>query len=161
MIKNPQTVTSLAGAFLAAAFIAGCGAGSYGASSAMYHPPVSYPSPSPSPSQSPSGPLSTATLNGSPGFVTAANFAVYVFDADLANPGHSNCNGACSQNWPPVAAPSGMLPTPWGSIVRQDGSSQLTYKGRPMYTFIADTKPLQANGDGLNAFGGIWHVARP
>jgi predicted lipoprotein with Yx(FWY)xxD motif len=155
-VNKTSAIATSAAAVVAIALLAGCGAGSYGGASAMYHPPV----PSPSPTQS-SAPLSTATLKGAPGFVTANNFAVYVFDADLGSPGQSNCNGACAQNWPPVAAPAGALPAPWAPIARQDSSMQLTYKGRPLYTFIGDPQPLQTNGDGLNAFGGIWHIARP
>jgi predicted lipoprotein with Yx(FWY)xxD motif len=134
---------------VAAMLISGCGGGS----SAMA--PVRPPMPNNS------GPLSTATLNGAPGYVNSGGFTVYVFDADLAAPGQSTCNGACAQNWPHVATPSGSLPAPWGSIVRQDGSSQLTYNGRPLYTFAFDTAPGQTNGDGVNAFGGLWHIARP
>ena len=101
------------------------------------------------------------TLKGSAGFVNNANRTVYVFDLDLQSPGQSSCSGQCAQNWPPLIAPSGSLPSPYASIVRQDGRKQLTYNGRPMYTFVDDTAAGQTNGDGLNAFGGIWHIARP
>ena len=159
-MTNHSKFAAAAGAIAAlatAALLAGCGAGSYGGGSAMDPGPV--PNPSPSPTQA-SGPLSTAMLKGSPGFVNAAGHTVYVFDADLAQPGQSTCNGACAQNWPPVAA-AGALPAPWTAIVRQDTSRQLAYKGRPLYTFIADAAPGQTNGDGINAFGGLWHIARP
>jgi len=105
--------------------------------------------------------LATMTLNGAPGFVNSANHTVYVFDADLASPGHSVCNGACAANWPPVAAPNGALPGGWTAITRTDNSMQLAYNGRPLYTFIADSAPGQFNGDGISAFGGLWHIARP
>jgi predicted lipoprotein with Yx(FWY)xxD motif len=157
VVKNSSVVTALAGSLLVAMLAAGCGAGAYGGSSSTYH----VPGPNPSPTQSATVPLSTATLNGAPGFVNQGNFTVYVFDADLAAPGQSTCNGACAQNWPPLVAPAGALPAPWGAIARQDASMQLTYKGRPMYTFVVDQQPGQTNGDGVNAFGGIWHIARP
>jgi predicted lipoprotein with Yx(FWY)xxD motif len=148
----------LAGPFIAAMLIAGCSGG--GSSSAF---PGGMPMPQSSPSSSPGNgsPLSTATLNGAPGFVNASGFTVYAFDLDLSSPGQSACNGACAQNWPPVTAPSGTLPAPFGSITRQDGSSQLTYAGRPLYTFSFDTAKGQTNGDGVTAFGGLWHIARP
>jgi len=149
-------VTALAGA-IAAALVAGCGGGAYGAASTMY-------APNPGPSQNPGHqtvPLKTATLKGAPGFVNARGFTLYVFDADLNAPGTSTCDGACAQNWPPLQTPAGTLPAPYGSIVRTDGSQQLTYNGRPLYAFIADASPGQTNGDGVNAFGGLWHIARP
>jgi predicted lipoprotein with Yx(FWY)xxD motif len=154
---NPSIGASIAGALAAASLLAGCGGGSYGASSTMYNP---NPNPSPSPVQQ-TVPLGTAVLKGASGFVNVRGFTLYVFDADLAAPGTSTCNDACAQNWPALATPTGALPAPYGSIARNDGSHQLTYNGRPLYAFAGDGQPGQANGDGLNAFGGIWHIARP
>ena len=156
VIRTASASTAVAAMALAAALLAGCGAGGYGAASSMY--------PGPGPSQPPvaqSVPLATMTLNGAPGFVNSGRFTVYVFDADLQTPGASACNGSCAQNWPPLVAPSGTIPSPYGSIVRQDGRTQLTYKTRPLYTFTGDGQPGATNGDGLDAFGGIWHIARP
>jgi predicted lipoprotein with Yx(FWY)xxD motif len=116
---------------------------------------------SPSPSAVISMPLSTATLLGSSGFVNGSSFTVYVFDADLLKANASTCTGACSGVWPPVTPPSGTLPSGWTSFQRQDGSMQLAYKGRALYTYTGDPAPGNTNGDGLTAFGGVWHVARP
>lgn len=137
-------------ALLAAALIAGCGGSSGGSmlGNNVIPPPAG-------------GPLATMTIKGAPGFVNTAGHTVYVFDADLANPGQSNCNSTCAQNWPPIAAPTGSLPAGWSTITRTDNSKQLAYQGRPLYTFINDVNPGDANGDNLNAFGGLWHVARP
>jgi hypothetical protein len=41
-----------------------------------------------------------------------------------------------------------------GVIVRKDGAKQATYNGHPLCTYISDTAPGQAKGDGLNLFGG-------
>jgi predicted lipoprotein with Yx(FWY)xxD motif len=43
------------------------------------------------------------------------------------------------------------------TITRADGSTQATYNGHPLYTYTADTAPGQANGNGINASGGVWH----
>ena len=42
-------------------------------------------------------------------------------------------------------------------ITRSDGSKQATYDGHPLYTYVGDTAPGQAKGNGLNLSGGIWH----
>jgi predicted lipoprotein with Yx(FWY)xxD motif len=87
---------------------------------------------------------------------------VYVFDADLTTPNFSTCTGACSSFWPPVPAPAGVaLSSPWSSFVRADGTTQLSYNGRALYTLTTDANPGDTNGDGLNAFGALWHIARP
>src|SRR5262249_50239781 len=44
-----------------------------------------------------------------------------------------------------------------GVIKRADGSMQATYNGHPLYTYIADTQPGQAKGNGLNLSGGVWN----
>ena len=44
-----------------------------------------------------------------------------------------------------------------GTITRSDGSTQATYNGHPLYTFVSDTAPGQAKGNGINESGGVWH----
>ena len=44
-----------------------------------------------------------------------------------------------------------------GTIKRSDGSIQATYDGHPLYTYVADTAPGQARGNGINLNGGLWH----
>jgi predicted lipoprotein with Yx(FWY)xxD motif len=88
----------------------------------------------------------------------AKGFTLYWFAPDTATA--SKCSGACAQVWPPVAGPAtagsgvtGKL----GTITRSDGSTQATYDGRPLYTYVPDTAPGQATGNGVNGFGGVWH----
>jgi predicted lipoprotein with Yx(FWY)xxD motif len=45
----------------------------------------------------------------------------------------------------------------FGTITRSDDSVQATFDGHPLYTFVGDTAPGQAKGNGLNAAGGLWH----
>jgi predicted lipoprotein with Yx(FWY)xxD motif len=76
----------------------------------------------------------------------------------------STCAGACAMNWPPSIAPkkptfgAGVSKSKLKVIKRADGKKQLSYNGHPLYTFIADTKKGDTNGQGINAFGGIWNV---
>jgi len=46
-------------------------------------------------------------------------------------------------------------------ITRADGKRQVTYNGQPLYTFVRDTQAGAATGDGVTAFGGTFHLARP
>ncbi|HEX9357346.1 MAG TPA: hypothetical protein VF933_26445, partial [Streptosporangiaceae bacterium] len=72
----------------------------------------------------------------------------------------SNCNGSCATYWPPVKGPvttgAGVVGTV-GVITRSDGSKQAIYEGHPLYTYVSDTAPGQAKGNGLNVSGGVWH----
>jgi predicted lipoprotein with Yx(FWY)xxD motif len=54
------------------------------------------------------------------------------------------------------ATASGVKGT-FGTIKRSDGSAQATFDGHPLYTFVGDTAPGQAKGNGLNVAGGLWH----
>jgi predicted lipoprotein with Yx(FWY)xxD motif len=91
--------------------------------------------------------------------------ALYTFGADSG--GKSACNDQCATAWPPAtissttpSAPDGVAASSLGTITRSDGSKQITYNGQPLYTFVRDTAAGQVNGDGVNAFNGIWNVAR-
>ena len=92
--------------------------------------------------------------------VDAQGMTLYVFGADA--PGTSNCTTACLQNWPALTVTSGNpvagsgVTGKLGVITRSDGVRQVTLNGMPLYTFVGDTKPGDANGQGVNAFGGVW-----
>ena len=48
-----------------------------------------------------------------------------------------------------------------GTTQRSDGTSQVTYNGHPLYTFVKDQNAGDTNGEGLTAFGGAWYVLSP
>ena len=84
----------------------------------------------------------------------AKGFVLYSFAPDTAT--KSACSGACAAAWPPQPA-TGTVKSPYTTIKRSDGSTQLVFNGHPLYTYIADTAPGMASGNGVNAFGGLWH----
>jgi predicted lipoprotein with Yx(FWY)xxD motif len=49
------------------------------------------------------------------------------------------------------------VPGKLGTIKRSDGTTQATYNGQPLYTYVGDSGPGQANGNNLNLNGGLWH----
>ena len=96
------------------------------------------------------------TMNGM--LVGPTQMTLYVFDKDAA--GKSMCNGGCATNWPPLMAPANAAPIgDWSVVMRDDGSKQWAYKGRPLYHWAKDTKPGDMTGDGL--LNNSWHVAKP
>jgi predicted lipoprotein with Yx(FWY)xxD motif len=89
--------------------------------------------------------------------VDAKGMTLYVFDKDAAN--KSNCNGTCATNWPPLmAAATDKAAGNWSIVTRDDGGKQWAYKGKPVYTWVKDSKPGDVTGDGV---GGAWHIATP
>jgi predicted lipoprotein with Yx(FWY)xxD motif len=111
-----------------------------------------------SPVSGSSSALKTATIGGATVLTNAKGFTLYSFVPDTAT--KSNCNGSCATYWPPVKGPAtagpGVTGT-LGTITRSDGSVQATYDGHPLYTYVSDTAPGQATGNGINASGGVWH----
>ena len=86
----------------------------------------------------------------------AAGMTLYVFDRDAG--GKSACNGPCTVNWPPLlVVGDGGAAGDWTIIVRDDGSKQWAFKGKPLYTWSKDAKPGDKTGDGVNS---VWHVAK-
>ena len=87
--------------------------------------------------------------------VAASNgMTVYTFDKDVAGSGTSACTGGCLTNWPALTVAAGAAPTgdasvtgTLGTIVRADnGATQVTYNGKPLYFFSKDTAPGDTNG---------------
>ena len=103
--------------------------------------------------------LKTASIGGATVLTNAKGFTLYSFAPDTAT--KSNCNAGCVQYWPPVKGPATAGPGVTGTlttITRSDGSMQAAYDGHPLYTYVGDTAPGQAKGNGLNLSGGVWHV---
>lgn len=87
---------------------------------------------------------------------TGTGNTLYVFDRDL-NQAQPVCNATCAEVWPPYLISDDetkALQSPLGSIKRTNGQSQLTYEGRPVYTYAFDRHAADDKGDGL---GGVWH----
>ena len=144
----------LASAGLAALMITACGSSTSSTSSGT----SSAAAPASSAPAAASSMLKTATIGGVTVLTNAKGFTLYWFAPDT--PTTSKCNGSCVTYWPPVKGPAtagagvtGKLAT----IKRSDGSVQATYNGHPLYTYVADTAPGQAKGNGLNLSGGVWH----
>jgi predicted lipoprotein with Yx(FWY)xxD motif len=108
--------------------------------------------------------VSTTTKYGTI-LVDAKGRTLYVLTADKR--GKSSCYGQCASFWPPMIASNshvtatGLKSSLLRTTTRTDGRLQVSYNGHPLYRFAKDTKPGQTNGQGLNAFGGMWWVLSP
>jgi predicted lipoprotein with Yx(FWY)xxD motif len=88
--------------------------------------------------------------------VTAQGFALYFFTPEKNSA--ITCTGSCAQVWPPLLLPKGAVPPravraapgTFGVVVRPEGTRQLTYRRRPLYTYVDDKKPGQVLCDGVN-----------
>jgi predicted lipoprotein with Yx(FWY)xxD motif len=102
--------------------------------------------------------LKARTIGGVNLLTNSRGLTVYWFAPDTST--KSACYGSCAAYWPPVtgtpSAGPGVTGT-LGTITRTDGTRQATYDGHPLYTYVGDNAPGQANGNNLNLNGGLWH----
>jgi predicted lipoprotein with Yx(FWY)xxD motif len=97
--------------------------------------------------------------------VDPKGMTLYYFQKDQN--GKSACYGACEQAWPPLTtegkpqAGEGAMASKLGTTTRKDGTTQVTYAGWPLYTFVEDKKPGEDNGTDSKAFGASWYPLHP
>jgi predicted lipoprotein with Yx(FWY)xxD motif len=90
--------------------------------------------------------------------VDSKGMTLYYFAKDSID--KSNCTGACLTAWPAYYAENLTVKQPlnksdFEEITRDDGSSQATYKGWPLYYYQNDAKPGDILGQGV---ANIWYV---
>ena len=86
---------------------------------------------------------------------------LYIFKSDSADT--STCTAACAGSWPSfilaagatVEGGAGVTGT-FGTTMRDDGTTQITYDHRPLYYYSGDAAAGDTNGQGL---GDTWFVA--
>lgn len=100
------------------------------------------------------------------------------------------CDGECAAAWPPFtvqgqnamaggdvkgeaedmaktdeAMGDGMMatidPAMLGTVMRDDGTTQTTYNGHPLYYFVGDVEPGDVDCQAVAQFGGTWYVMSP
>ena len=94
--------------------------------------------------------------------IDSKGFTLYDFHKDKGT--KSMCNGACAEAWPPLltegepSVGNGAKESLLGTTTRDDGTTQVTYAGHPLYTFVGDKKPGEATGNDVDAFGAEWYA---
>jgi len=89
----------------------------------------------------------------------ASHAILYTYDKDTG--GKPTCTGTCAETWLPAtgmpqASPADHFPGSFTLVRRSDGTEQIAYEGKPLYT-LKGAKPLVASGNGQ---GGVWHVVK-
>lgn len=99
-----------------------------------------------------------ANIHGVSVLTNKHGFTLYWFAPDTSTTSH--CYATCAEYWPPVVGnplpPVGLVGS-FGTLKRSNGSTQVTYNGHPLYTYIGDSAPGQASGNNVNLNGGRWY----
>jgi predicted lipoprotein with Yx(FWY)xxD motif len=98
-----------------------------------------------------------------PSLVGPDGRTLYIFTQDTE--GTSNCVDDCAALWPPFEVEAGAtveagegVSGELAIIERDDGTSQVTHGGMPLYFYAEDAEPGDATGEGV---GGVWFIASP
>lgn len=97
----------------------------------------------------------TVASSGPPRLVDGNGLTLYRFRFDAPS-GTSHCYDPCVNRWLPVivsgpAQPgSGVTATELGTVERDDGTMQATFRGWPLYRFKGDMRPGDVQGDVLS-----------
>jgi len=145
-------------AAIGAVVIAGCGGGGSSSSSPESSGGESGATTASSGGGGGEGTISAAEISGlGKVLVDSEGMTVYLFTPDEGTT--SVCYGGCESAWPPVTAEGkatageGAMSSALGTTKRKDGSTQVTYEGHPLYTFVGDQAPGEANGQEVE---GTW-----
>jgi predicted lipoprotein with Yx(FWY)xxD motif len=101
--------------------------------------------------------VTVAVANGKLGdiLVDGDGRTLYAFTKDKGD--QSACSGQCATNWPALTgtatAGTGVQAALLSTSKQANGSTQVTYGGRPLYYFAGDAKPGDTNGQGV---GKVW-----
>jgi predicted lipoprotein with Yx(FWY)xxD motif len=95
--------------------------------------------------------------------VLTANNGRTLYSLSVEKNGNFICKRSCLKDWFPLVVAAGVKPAgpvALGTVRRPDGRRQVTFEGRPLYTFDGDSKKGDATGEGIKDVG-TWHAATP
>ena len=151
-----RKIWGVAGLAALALTVSACGSSGSSSSGTAANTPAAGSSSS-APAAAGGSTVTVKTIGSQQVLVDSSGMTLYWFAIDT--PTKSNCSGQCATYWPvvkgPLTAGSGVTGT-LGTITRSDGSTQATYDGHPLYTYVGDKSPGQATGNGKNLSGGLW-----
>lgn len=104
--------------------------------------------------------VKTASV-GNLGTVLVDSSGATLYTLKPESDGQIHCTGSCATTWPPLTISSGSPSAGSGvhgtlaTMTRPEGTTQVTFDGKPLYRYAGDRAPGQANGQGI---GGVWYV---
>jgi predicted lipoprotein with Yx(FWY)xxD motif len=114
--------------------------------------------------EQPGGEIDIRDSEFGPILVDGDDRTLYLFDKEAREA--SECYGACAEAWPPFLtegepqATNGLDAGLLGTTKRDDGTTQVTYNGHPLYYYV-DDPPGQVLCHNVEEFGGLWLVVTP
>ncbi len=84
-----------------------------------------------------------------------------LYSLSVEKHGRFVCTGGCLSAWHPLVVAAGVKPSgpvALGTVKRPEGKTQVTFHGRPLYTFSGDSSRGEENGEGIKDVG-TWHAA--
>lgn len=90
--------------------------------------------------------------------------AIYIWELEEST--KAECYGDCAEVWPPVLtdgaprAAGDVNKELLGTTERNDGSTQVTYNGHPLY-YYAHEKAGEVKCHNISTHGGLWWVIQP
>lgn len=152
---------------MAAFLVAGCASKKSSSTAATSSAPATSAAaaaPAATSAAGPAAPATVATKMGPLGayLTDASGKTLYLYTPDTSPT--SMCSGQCIANWPALLtngapqAGTGATATFLGTSPRTDGSSQVTYKGHPLYYFKGDKAAGDTSGQGKSD---TWFLVSP
>ena len=92
--------------------------------------------------------------------VTDTQYSVYAYDQDT--PTKSNCIGACAVDFEPMLASDTAVTTgEWSVVERQGGRKQWTFRGKPLYRYLKDSKERSYEGSDVPGWHNVFMQSGP
>ena len=107
--------------------------------------------------------VATAETDAGTSLVGTDGMTLYIFTNDTD--GTSTCYEDCAAAWPPFEVDDGATLDAGDGVTgdlatteRDDGTTQVTYNGMPLYFSASDSEAGDATGEGV---GDVWFIAAP
>lgn len=106
-----------------------------------------------------------STDYGSKYLTDSKGLTLYLFTKEKSD--KSECYGDCATAWPPFltkgepVAGKGVDQELLGTTKRDDGKTQVTYDGHPLYYYVDEDEAGEILCQAVPEFGGIWYIVKP